>query len=406
MIPRRERIAYAAGDVGFSFVWYSTEFYLLYFYVRVLGIPPTAAAGVFLLASLVDLAADPLIGAFVDRTGGRIAMRRWVLIGGAGASALLVVCFTPPPLPGGAIAVYAAGAHVALRLAYSLGNIPYAALTSRMSNRRVDHLALTTLRMQGAAIGGLIAAALFALLPRVGGQADFATGALGLAALAVPLFAATAMGVTERRPVRPRADAVGSRPPLGSLLTSAPLRRLLVAVLLMGTSISALLASLLFLFESMGALRAGYLAALLPPATLLVASPIWARIGEAAGAVGTLVGAAALAAGALALLPFAEGAAVGTLAIATAVTCGAGMSVLFWSLAPGVIAELERDDPGHAYAGSVYGLATTARKLAQGAAPFLVLADPRGSVAAVVAGLLAAAAAALLGVLLYPPRPE
>lgn len=403
MIRARERFAYAAGDVGFNFVWYSTELFLLYFYVRVLGLPPRFAAAVFLAASVIDLFADPLIGTLVDRTR-RIGFRHWVMLGGGAASMLLVACFSAAPVGGAALEGYALAMHVAMRVAYSFGNIPYAALTARLSNRPVDHLRLTSARMQGAALGGLAAAGLYAALPQVDGRADFSTGTLILAAVAVPLFAATALGVTERH----GAPASAPRPPAGALVRllagSAPVRRLLAAIFTMGIAISALLASLLFLFERMGRPDAGHLAALLPPVALFATSPLWAKLGARAGPVCALRLSAALAAASPAALLAVGGppVPVAVLLVALAVAGGAGMSVLFWSLVPAVVAELERDGRGVDLAGAVYGLATTARKLAQGAAPLVATAGSEHG--ATIAGPALAAVAALAVALLYPPR--
>ena len=71
MIGTRERLSFAAGDLGFNFVWQSIELYLLYFYVRVIGLSPEAASAIFLAGALIDWLIDPLIGVLVDRAASR-----------------------------------------------------------------------------------------------------------------------------------------------------------------------------------------------------------------------------------------------------------------------------------------------------------------------------------------------
>ncbi len=54
MISRGERWSYAAGDLGFNFVWQSVELYLLFYYIRGLGIAPEVASAIFLVGAAVD----------------------------------------------------------------------------------------------------------------------------------------------------------------------------------------------------------------------------------------------------------------------------------------------------------------------------------------------------------------
>ncbi|MEH6663183.1 MAG: MFS transporter, partial [Parasphingorhabdus sp.] len=60
MIKRRERLSYAAGDVGFNLIWQSIELYLLFFYIQVLQLPLGVAAGIFLIGAVIDWLVDPI----------------------------------------------------------------------------------------------------------------------------------------------------------------------------------------------------------------------------------------------------------------------------------------------------------------------------------------------------------
>ena len=96
MIGRRERLSYAAGDLGFNFVWQSIELYLLYFYIRELGLSPGVASSIFLAGAAVDWIADPMIGALADRAAPRIPMRMWVLVGGPAAALVRITSRLAP----------------------------------------------------------------------------------------------------------------------------------------------------------------------------------------------------------------------------------------------------------------------------------------------------------------------
>lgn len=406
MIRLRERLCYAAGDLGFNFVWQSIELYLLFFYVRGLGLSPATASGIFLAGAVADWLADPLVGAMADRYAPRVPLRAWVAAGGPAAAMLLVLAFAHPSLPPAMLALFALATHLMLRLAYSVGNIPYATLTARMSAEPADHLALTGIRMQGAAVGGLIAAAIYALNPaRNAVGADFRTGAIVLALLSLPAFLATLLGVRERvLPPVARQGLGGNFAEMAALMIrSAPLRRLLVTILLAGLSVTVIDKSLLFLFEELGALRLGYFVALIPGLALLLSVPVWLWIAGRVGCSRALLAAALLNAAVCTLALLASGAVPVMVLITLAIISGAGMSIMFWTLVPAVVAGCERDAASGGCAGRVYALAAIARKLAQALGPQVVALTLISKSVSVLWGIEGAALLALAALLLYRP---
>ena len=411
MIRRRVRASFAAGDLGFNFIWQSLELYLLYFYVRVLGLPPVTASAIFLAGAIIDFVIDPFVGTVVDRAASRIGMRLWVLIGGSAASVALIVAFAQPPMAAAPAAFYALAAHLVLRVAYSVGNIPYGALTTRISAEAIDQVALTTARMQGAAIGGLIAAIVYATLPARGahGHADFLAGAILLGVLAQPAFLATFFGVRER--VASGPDAVTSmrenlRVLAGMLRRSPDLRRVLLTILAAGLSVTVMNKSILFLFDRLDAMRIGYFVAAVPSLSLLLTAPLWLAVARRFGCVATLLAASGLNVAAAVSLPLA-GANLGgvMLAATTALVAGCGMSVMFWSLLPPAVATVERQYGGVACAARVYALGGIARKLAQALAPqFVALAVILSASRSVVPAIVAASVLTCATIMLYRPR--
>ncbi|WP_010214922.1 MFS transporter [Sphingomonas sp. PAMC 26621] len=412
MISRRERWSYAAGDLGFNFVWQSVELYLLFYYIRTLGIAPAVASAIFLVGAVVDWGIDPLVGAIADRAAPRIPLRLWVLAGGPLSVLLLALAFAPLPVPRAWIPPVALAVYLALRIAYGIGNIPYGALTARISTDPADHLALSSARMQGAAIGGLIAALVFALLPTAQGTTDFRSGALLLAVLALPAFLATFLGVRERvpAPTRPRPIGEtaslwrGARATVGLLRYSPALRRLLATILAAGLAVTVINKSLLFLFEEIGAPRLGLFVALAPATALLVTTPGWAMVGTRIGRPSTLlVGAALQVAATVLTYLLRENVAAVIVLTCVAIVAGCGISVMFWSLVPAAVAECEREMEGGGYAGRVYALANIARKLGQALAPTVIALTLARSPGATLAGMVGCSSVALLVVLLYRP---
>ena len=410
LTSRGERISYAAGDTGFNLVWQSIELYLFFYYVEILRLPLPIASSIFLIGVVVDWLADPAIGIVADRLSSRLPMRAWVLIGGPAVGLALVLAFSNPGLTGSALTSYVIASHVLLRLCYSLGNIPYAALTTRMTDVRAEHVALTGLRMQGAALGGIIAALVYVLVPTAGsdGARRFLLGAVALGLLAQPCFLVTALGVRER--LRPPLDTAGTSPlaqlrEFAILFRQSPaLRRLTVTIVCSGLSITMVTKGILFLFKQLGHADLGYRAAIVPAVMLLVSVPPWTWLGGRLGRVTTLRIAIVLQFGALVLAWLLATSLTGVIvALCLAILAGCGMSLMFWALVPEIIAELEhRRHAG--CAARVFALETTARKLGQALAPpAMATSVMLTSGTTVLPGLVAGALCAVAAGLLYRP---
>jgi len=406
MLRRREIWSYAAGDFGFNTVWQSIELYLLFYYVRQLGIAPQVASLIFLAGAAADWLMDVLVGVTADRLAPRVRLGTWVAVGGPLSVLILCAAFALPPVRSGYVPYYALVTYLALRCAYGLGNIPYGALTARISADPGDHLRLTGARMQAAALGGLVAALVYAVLPAGGpGGGSFSLGAPILAGIAVPTFLLTAFGARER--VLPAATAVATgRATVATfalLLRSSALRRLIATILSVGLAVSLLNVSLLFVFDQLGAQRWGYYAALLPALSLLVTAPLWTHLATRIGQGATLRYAAVLMLGATALGCVGGGVAMALVSVTGAIVAGQGLSVMFWSLVPAAVTACERDAEVVGYAARIYAAATIARKLAQ-AFSTQVLAMTLVFPAIPILGSIALAAlVALLCAFFYPP---
>ncbi|RZF64537.1 sugar transporter [Sphingomonas populi] len=367
MLRRREIWSYAAGDFGFNTVWQSIELYLLFYYVRHLGIAPQVASLIFLAGAAADWLMDVLVGVTADRLAPRVRLGTWVAVGGPLAVLILCAAFALPPVRSGYVPYYALATYLALRCAYGIGNIPYGALTARMSADPGDHLRLTGARMQAAALGGLVAALVYAALPAGGSGGGFSLGAPILAGIAVPTFFFTAFGTRER--VMPAVAAPRSHRALVTMFAllgrSPALRRLIATILSVGLAVSLLNVSLLFVFDQIGAQRWGYYAALLPALSLLVSAPLWTHLATRIGQGATSRYAAVLMLGAALLGCVGDGVAMALVSVTGAIVAGQGLSVMFWSLVPATVTACERDAEVVGYAAQIYAAATIARKLAQ-----------------------------------------
>ena len=77
------RLSYAAGSLGSGLFSTIPGLLLLYYLTDTLAVPAGLAGLAILLPKLWDIATDPIVGAWSDRTRGRWGRRRPLLLAGA-----------------------------------------------------------------------------------------------------------------------------------------------------------------------------------------------------------------------------------------------------------------------------------------------------------------------------------
>lgn len=193
--PFGARIGWAVGDFGFNIYWQALNLLMMPFYTDVLGLDPRLAGTVFLLASLWDGFADSVIGAVADRTRSRHGSYRPFLLFGTPFMALaFMAAFFAPDLQMVGLFLYALVSQILVRTAYSVVQIPYAALGGRVSGDANTRASMAGYRMMFAMLGGITVTFLMpglvdALQGRFGpGNTAYvvAAGAAGL--ISLPVF--------------------------------------------------------------------------------------------------------------------------------------------------------------------------------------------------------------------------
>ena len=150
-------LGYAVGDLGINLYFISTLTYLLYFYTDVLGISAAAAAGVFLVARMVDAVTDPLMGAIAERTHTRWGrLRPYLLWGALPLGAITVATFSVPDLDESGKVIWAYVTYTLFGILYTVVTIPYSALTASLTDDYQERTRLSTFRMAFAFSGALI----------------------------------------------------------------------------------------------------------------------------------------------------------------------------------------------------------------------------------------------------------
>ncbi len=132
-IPFVEKICYGFGDAGGTIVTGLIANFLTFYYTDVFGLAPGIVGVLFLSLRIFDAVSDPLIGIMADRTSTRWGRFRPYLLWTAipvGLSCFLT--FQAPDFSYDGKVAYAAITYFLLALSYSLNNVPYCALITRM----------------------------------------------------------------------------------------------------------------------------------------------------------------------------------------------------------------------------------------------------------------------------------
>jgi sugar (glycoside-pentoside-hexuronide) transporter len=371
------RVRFASADFAFNLYWQSLTLYLLYFYTDVLGLTIATAATIYMIGSIWDGAADLSVGSLIDRCpllpGG---YRRYLIIGAVPLGLSFVLLYLPTGLSGSARIAAVIAAHLLFRSFYALVNIPYSAMTARITRDSADRTSIAGYRMLfGTAAAMLVAGTTQPLSAWLTGSGDAPLGFL----LVALLFAATAVAITlyvarttrehvpARRASMPVADGVSSLRRIG---------RNRAFVLLMAAMIFAIFAnatidkSVLYLFKyDLGSEAAGQGTLTLMSLAAGLSIPLWMAIGRRIGGrlvwlcscAVTLVAVAAFALFQPGTVPFMQ-------AILVAEQIGLiGANFAFWSMLPDTIEYGEAHEAGRADA-TIFGLAALIQKVAIGAA--------------------------------------
>lgn len=200
-----EKVGYSLGDMAGNFVYMSVTILLGYFYTNIYGLDAATVASIFLVVRIFDAINDPLIGYFVDRTKSRLGQcRPWILFACVPYAISSVLVFTVPDLGESAKVIYAYVTYGVLMLLFTMTNIPYGALTAKMTADPVERENLNSMRFMFATGGGLVItsctlplAEWFSSDPAVGYKYAMAVMAAISIVMFVITFATTKERVTE-----------------------------------------------------------------------------------------------------------------------------------------------------------------------------------------------------------------
>lgn len=287
-LRRRLCLAYGAGSIGAGIFSAVPGLLLLFYLTDTLAVPAGLAGLAVLLPKLWDIVTDPLVGAWSDRTRSAWGRRRPFLLAGA---LMLPPCFValfaaPPGAPMLAF-VWVLLAYCAAATAFTLFQVPYAAMPAELSADYHERTTLVAYRMAFVTLGVLAAGALAPLLIAAGGggAAGYLQMAVVLALVTMAAMLVAFLGTRGAPQTAAVAHELGLRAQLGVALTNGPYRRLLLAYGLQCVALGGVLAAVPYFVRYVLAADEGAVTllfvCLVGPA--IVAMPLWTAISRRRG---------------------------------------------------------------------------------------------------------------------------
>ena len=283
-LSRRIRIGFGIGDLGGNLFFTMIGFYLLYYLTDIAGLAPALAGTVLMIGKIWDAVTDPATGYLSDRTRSRWGRRRpYMFTGSVIALVVMGLMFTNPGLANQqSMFIYFTFMFCLLNTAYTLVNIPYAALLPELSQDFDQRTVLTGYRMSFAVLGTFVGAG--AVMPITGLFGSPQTGWTVMGYIAGALMFATSMITiwAIREPVHPEPQGgTGFFRTYAQALTNRVFLLALVpwSLFILGTTMvqGALLYYFKYIFNNEGMFQLALICLL---TTSLAFIPIWVRISK------------------------------------------------------------------------------------------------------------------------------
>jgi len=372
--PSKARLLlFAFGDFAFNLFWQSVMLFLLFYYTDALDIPIWVAATTYFVASVWDGVANFAVGVLVDRRHSSLPFGA-ILVAGAVPLGLCFGLIYMPPLGSGLVLVgFVLGAHLLFRTAYAAVNVPYLAMTARISADPGDRAFIAGMRM----LFGTAAAVLVSLCTvpvgrwLTGSTASQAYFGAAILFAIVGAFILIIVGLTYRECAPVERPIPGSvKAALISLARNRAYVTLSAAMVAMIVAITVLNKSVLYYFKYLlNDPDAGQLALASMGIVSGVAIPLWMLLGRVIGMRALWLIAAVL--GMIGLLSFGavdvhRTGLVQIFLIGMQVMI-VGLNFVFWAMLPNTI-EYGEQATGFHVEGTVFGVAALLQRVAIGLA--------------------------------------
>ncbi|HEY1963028.1 MAG TPA: MFS transporter [Rhizomicrobium sp.] len=367
------KIGFTIGDYASNLYWQSVSIFLLFFYTDAVGLSAATAGLIYMIASIVDALADPVMGSIADRTRTRHGRYRpYIIFGCVPLGLCFILLYYRPPIAGMWLAIWMMVTHIIFRLAYTGVTIPYTSLNARLTDNSDERSTIAGFRMIFGVLAALtVSYVTYPIVAAVGGH-DTARGytwaAVVFAGIATALY--PLVYFVTREPPEPDASE-GKLDLRGYWRALAPNRAfwvLMIATCAAFVCSVALGKSVLYYFKYYLKDEAATRYALVAMAAIgLVVIPMWVYITKLIGKRNVWFVAAAWGLAMLALFAAIDIRSAWTMTIwlIAAISGSLGLSFTFWSMLPDTV-EYGEWATGHRTESFIFGLGQFFLKVALG----------------------------------------
>ena len=213
---RRLMLAYSLGDGGTGLAAAQLGFYLFPFFICAAGLPAFIAGSLLTVIKVWDGLNDPLIGWLSDHTKSRWGPRLpWMFSGALPLGISLAAMWWVPPGDVGQKTLYYVVMAVLLMTAYTSVNLPYAALSTELTQNTATRTRLNAARFTGSILAGLSGLIVASLVLTDGGGGYVAMGRItGTIAAVATLISCWGLAPYAKQAQRPASN---QEPPLQQL---------------------------------------------------------------------------------------------------------------------------------------------------------------------------------------------
>jgi GPH family glycoside/pentoside/hexuronide:cation symporter len=372
--PSKPRLVlFAFGDFAFNLYWQSVMLFLLFYYTDALDLPIALAATTYMIASVWDGIANLVAGIVVDRRHATLRYGAILVAGAVPLGACFMLMYMPPLATGGWAVATILAAHLLFRTAYAAVNVPYLAMTARVSADGGDRAFIAGMRMMFGTAAAVVVALCTIPVGRwlAGATASQAYFAAAIVFAIIGTVILMLVGTTYREGTtieRPLPDSV--RAVLVSLLKNRAFVSLSAAMMAMIVAITVINKSVLYYFKYLlNDPEAGQLALASMGVVSGVAIPLWMMLARIVGLRALWFITAGL--GIAALVIFAaidvHESGVMQLFLITLQVMIVGLNFVFWAMLPNTVEYGERATGLHVE-GAVFGVAALLQRIAIGIA--------------------------------------
>ncbi len=388
------RLAFGAGDLGPAIATIIASFFQLFFLTTVAGLSPGLAGTILLIVKIWDAVNDPFIGWMTDHTNTRWGRRRpWLLFGAVPFGLFFFLQWIVPPFDDTGKFIYYLVIALLFDTAFTIVNVPYAALTPELTRDYDERTALNSYRFAfsigGSIFGGILHQVIVGMFPNDPQTGYLVSGAVVGVLVALPFLWCFA-GTRERYEPEPGAEELGLIEQIRYVFSNRPFLFVVGIYLFSWLAVQVTSAVLTFYIifwlgsvpqfpTSALGLSFSQASDIIPlmlfavQGSALVFLFIWSAVSRRIGKKAVYMIGSAIWIAVQSFLFFLQPEQIG-LALILGVVAGAGIATAYlipWSMMPDVI-ELDELETGQRREGMFYGFMVLLQKLGLALGLFLV----------------------------------